>query len=611
MNLLNILQTFLLLLAATQFLIQFPLSVALTINLLIFVVLAIRYYTYYKETCNRSVAEILLQLTFLYLVYGGIALAIAASTKTPELGLLLSHGLLSYIIKIPRNTHFTFPRKLVFSIMFISIVWLLSVFIRLQGTILPITTNIDGLAHLIVIKEFFHNGTFSLDLTQVNNAFTVSSYFPLFHIVFGPLMSSIPLGSQVILYNIVDLAFPLLTAITFYVIARSKGNTIALLLAVVHILMFERVAAYSSYFLLPQTFISFLGAVLLLSLICKQYISRWMVIFYPILLISGHFLVGSIWTLIFLFFWFFSRNYVSKKLLLLLLGASLYVTITSLIFETSLLGNFRDIIPDFEARIHEIAILTPTQLYNSLLQMVGVGSVLVLLYLFYSIFSKQKWDILLSISMLFTVILIVVQVPYSGKFLLILHYLLLIIIWRIFSNFIHKTSSNWWKGLVVLFTACAFIPLYMVSTSEYKSTLKQKSTVGAYTYNELEAIKQLQTLEKGVIVSDPLSMTIFEANTKHTTLGGVYTNIPTRIHVWKNLNESAYPKTRSYNVNYYVITNRTIEWLQQDESFINKYANEIWQIRDDSLLDCNQYRMLGTIYYNSSTVCIILANPHQ
>lgn len=570
---------------------------------------------FYLTIVGRGVVEWLLLLSTTYIVLGLTTTLLHALGLNATLSFSIAYSLVSLLIGAyyyyRQHEHHLVEAKTLslpispVDISLLLVAFFLSLYIHYNGIPFFTTLNTDALAHITAIKEIFSNGHFSWDLRQVSSTFTVVSYLPIFHLIFGPLLS-VNQALSVPLYNMLDILFVGISGLFIYNSLAPHNRYSALVFVILHFFAFERIAAYTSHFLLPQTLCAFIGIVLIINLIYKSHISWWMALFTPLLLIGLHFLIGTVATLLFFFILFFRKEFIPTFLPKLLQIAAFYFLCMVILTGTNYITYFKGLIPDFEARVNELAVLDIPSFIATLLQMYGVWCFLIPTSLLITLFSKNRIGILISIALTVASITILVQVPYSGKLLLYIHYLsILLITWTL--DFLHAEKLPQFVKYtsIVLLIASMVTPLY-ISSSLYKNTLRQDNYYGLITTSEIELQNDLSKLEAGTIISDPLSMSIFEATTQHSTLGGVYTAVEDRKEVWNTLNLSPNKGNFANKKNkYLVITYRTKTWQKQEINFISKFSNEIWEVPEYTALVCSDYSKLGTILVTKEDACIV------
>jgi len=581
--------------------------------LTVFVFPGISYTWNYILTRNKGHIEYLFFLILLYLALGLLTYItnllfpnylLNVSLVYTGIGMILFSSYMFFQMKQEHkhvSSLFTIPLA---DLAIITLAFLVAAFIHYINVPLTTTLNTDALAHITAMKEIFTNGSLSFDLRQISSSFTVISYLPIFHIIFGPLLG-VQQQLSIVLYNSLDILFVGISGLLIYLSIAPHNRYSALLFVILHFFAFERIAAYTSLFLLPQTLCALLGIILLLNLVYKSHISMLMVILFPLLLLSVHFLIGALAAVLFYFILFFRKEFIPHFLPKILQIASFYFLIMVMLSGTSYLTYFKTVIPDYEARLNELVILDIFSFLATLIQMFGGLIILLPISLLMTLFSNNRIGVLLSIALSVVSITILVQVPYSGKLLLFFHYLTIFqMVWCLDSlkllavpKFIQNVSC------IMLIVSLA--PILVISTNLFKNTLLQNNYSGVATREEITYSQEINLLPKGTLFSDPLSMSIFEATTKHNSPGGVYTSVDKRILIWQSLKGTTSKVLLPTVANrYLVVTYRTLEWQRQQAEFVSKFANEIWEVPQNYNLVCDKYSHLGVLVIGKEDLCV-------
>ena len=69
------------------------------------------------------------------------------------------------------------------------------------------TLNTDALHHLTAMKEIFRNNNHGFLLTDINPTFTLATYLPIFHYIFGLPIAIAKLSGSIISYTVIEKTF--------------------------------------------------------------------------------------------------------------------------------------------------------------------------------------------------------------------------------------------------------------------------------------------------------------------------------------------------------------------------------------------------------------------
>ncbi len=578
--------------------------------------------SYYGPFIKKNLVELTLYILFIYLFLGIAVYIVNLFVFNVPISYVVTYILFSFfslirmLLKNPEKVDEEDEKKAVkhkdiwVDSCLLALVFVISRYVYYAQVPVWSTLNTDALTHLIAMKEIFVNHVFSLNLPEISNAFTVTSYLPNFHILFGPVLMSLGNTMSAQLYNFLEMAIVFISTFALYTIVSSKGYRFAgLLLAVMNLLVFERIAAYTSLFLLPQTLTAFLAELLLLSLLFKEKLSLWTYIFYALLLVTSHFPIGTLGLGICFAFFLLSTEYVSLSLVKFMQIIILYMAISVGLFGTTYLQYFSAIIPDFQARVSELVLLDFNLFLSTLLQMFGLGIGILAFLILISFFVKDKALLIFSTILLVLITIILLQIPYSGKLLVYVHYIgitfIAVGVMRI-EKYVRNRFVMW---LVIVLVAGGMLFPLLAASDQFKRTLYQDNYFGLITRPEKDILGFIESLPEGKIISDPLSMTIFESQTKHRSLGGIYTSIPLRTAVWNVLNKKIAVTSSASNDKpiYVLVTTRTVYWAKQDEAFIQGYANQIWNVPTDDIWNCSEFTHLGAVIYSTNKGCVYLS----
>jgi len=443
--------------------------------------------------------------------------------------------------------------------------------------------NFDSLTHNIAIKEIFINKRYSINLKEISNSFTILTYLPIFHYIFGPTILFSGLSNTGISFKMLELLFFLLSSFIVYILIRNYTNKyIALISTCFHIFLFERVTGYTSFFLLPQTLSAIYSFVLIVYILTRSKISYLLVIFNLIVTVLTHFFIGPIVSLLIIFF-FVTKDISTKSAMLknILILFALILMFVTLFYKFDFSFLYEIIFKDYEVRKPEFIILNIEQNIKIFFDLLGFFVLLIIFNLFFVLFKKSYNWFYVNFLILTIVFLVTSNFPYATKMFVILHYLLIISISLLLKDTITKKYQ---LIIILLFNIVAFVFILWNNLNEYKKTIHYNGTYTVITNYDLLAINYLKD-KNGLIISDPLTISIIESTTKLKSNGGIFSEPESRTLIWEFFNgeigldefkKSVSPRDEKLDI-YLVYNSRTKKWKDLDKDYIKGYTNIIWK----------------------------------
>lgn len=498
-------------------------------------------------------------------------------------------------------------KSILLSLLYLLVLFIFSKLIFWQGIPKYTTLNTDSLTHIVAMKEIFINGKLSLNLKEISNSFTVFSYFPLFHIILGPVILSNGVLNTINIYTILEAYFSLISAIVIFFLFRKESVFSGLLLATLHLLMFENISAFTSMFLLPQTFVALLFLIILKSILDDE-ITLDLLIFACFILFITHFFIGGVASLILFTMFILKKSSIPKYISFLLSLFSFLFLLSTILEKLSFFIFYRELFEDFSVRSAEFVIFDNFSYLVLNFQTLGFLIVPILLIVLFRHLLWKKDILIVSSFLLILSGMILADFPYASKFLLLIHYLIIFILADGLKYIIQINPK--WKFFVLIILNIALLFTFTISTHEYKSIFLHDNMYELVNVSDYKLAEEFQDLKDSYIISDPLTMTIMEAQTNGKTLGGIYTKEEYRIQVWKFLNNVINDQELIESLNlkrgdaYLVINSRAVDWRDKDEEFINSYTNLVWRPSQDFNFVCSENFNDASLVYKSDFGCI-------
>jgi hypothetical protein len=414
--------------------------------------------------------------------------------------------------------------KEIISALIPAIIYALFVFIFIRQ--LNSVVALDYLQHLSVPNKIFHNGLLCILPGQCSNLFLQHGYTTFYHIIFGSFTTF--LGTDPIkAFYVLDIIFPLVVSIPIYMIfKKTTRSTLWSQLGTLLSLLTFVMGGYDFVFFIPQTF-----ALYLFILILKErYLPLWKLLLITPLLISTHFIIGTILTG---YLWF--RYLVIEKLktnkeknvfLLLLLLSVIFFTLAN-ISGFSMEKLFQ------QDAVEIIGSLTNAYYPNNIqvyIQNLGAGWLILPISFIYLLFEKRKSEQMLALFSFITfgLIFYFLAPTYANKFAIgIGFFASLIIIQYLWSLGFKPVFKLFLFGTLIFVWSLNFY----VQRQKYLGFYTQENgTVSAIVKKDMEIVKYIKenNLTNEYIVSDPYTQLIVASLGNIDTAHAQYMNLETR-----------------------------------------------------------------------------------
>jgi hypothetical protein len=469
--------------------------------------------------------------------------------------------------------------------------------------------NIDTFHHLTAIKEIYFNNNLGLLLTNINETFTLATYLPFFHYIFGVPLSTGELIDTVLLYRILEIMFTLTSSLVVYhgINALTKSKPLSIFAAILHIFAFESFGAYTTHFLLPQTLTGLMSFSLIIYVLKTEKINRALLEIGLILLGLNHFFIGIfavLAVLIILFIRKFHKSVIS--IVSISIAVSILLFIGADLLSLSVLDGVGQIFTDLAERKSELTNLGTIDILNVFFRSFGLVSIIILIQLFLSPFAKSWKYKAIGLLLIFTMAIISIEFPYGNKLLILVHYFSIIFMSIGFANI--NVFYKWRSLILIAIIAVGLSFGLQANTQRFKYIFTgEYGHIHLMDYEYLIAediLVQKNTDERILVISDPLTMHMIEPISDVKTTGGLFSQIDKTKEVWNilNANIEVYEKEidkRSDSIYvselpqesdlsfidefdgvFVIITPRTLLWLNEEEEFIEGYGNQIWRVGD-------------------------------
>lgn len=401
------------------------------------------------------------------------------------------------------------------------------IFIRQKDSIVAL----DYLQHLTVPNKMFHNGLLCVLPGQCSNLFLQHGYSTFYHIIFGNMAAF--LGTDPIkTFYVLDIIFPLVASIPIYMIFKKvTRSTLWSQLGVLLTLLTFVMGGYDFVFFIPQT----LALYLFLLALGEKKLKVSQLIFLSLLLMSVHFIIGTLFAGYLCFRFLVVKNLNSKKEKFVFLAL---LTLSIFFFILANIAGF-----SVEKLIQEDAVETIGSLTNAYyprniyvyMRNLGAGWLLLLITYIGTLLGKRKDELTLSLFsfLAFGTVFYFAAPTYANKFaigvgffasLLIIKY-----IWSLGFKPIIKIS--FFIGLTLTWGLN-----FYVQYSRYLTFYAQEDgTVSAIVQEDEAIIEYIQenNLTDTFIISDPYTQLIIASFGNIDTANAQYMRLETR----KNLIE--------------------------------------------------------------------------
>jgi hypothetical protein len=399
---------------------------------------------------------------------------------------------------------------------------------------------LDYLQHITVTNRIFNDGILCLLPGQCSNLFLQHGYTTFYHIILGNFSTFI--GSNPITFYLLDIIFPLVASIPIYLkLKKITKSTLWSQLGVLLTLLTFVMGGYDFVFFIPQTFALYL---LILTLGEKK-LTLSQLILISLLLISTHFIIGTLFAGYLWFRFLIIENLKTNKektILLLLLALSV------LFFCLANIAGF-SVEKLFQSDALEVVGSATNAYYpnniSTYIQNLGAGWLLVLLSYLSVLMQKRKSneDIALLSFIIFGIIFYFLAPTYANKFAIGLSFFATILIIKYLWKLGFKPMMK-----VVLFGFLIIIwgLNYFVQYNRYLTFYTQEDgTVSAITKEDEAIIEYLKEndLTDRFIISDPYTQLIVAAFGNVDTVNAQYMPLETRKNFIEYLKN---PSVRTY-----------------------------------------------------------------
>jgi hypothetical protein len=400
---------------------------------------------------------------------------------------------------------------------------------------------LDYLQHLTVPNKMFNDGILCILPGQCSNLFLQHGYTTFYHLVFGNLSTFIGTNSIKTFYML-DIVFPLVVSIPIYlklkeITKSTPWSQLGVLLALLTFVM----GGYDFVFFIPQTFALYL---LILALREKE-LKLPQLFFISILLVSTHFIIGTVFAGYLWFRFLIIRNLKTRKektvfLLLLLLSVIFFCLANIAGFSTEKLLQ--------EEAVKVIGSLTNAYYPSNLtvyIQNLGAGWLLVIVAYFSVLINRKRdvEDLSLLSFITFGISFYFLAPTYANKFAIGLGFFVTILIIKYLWKLGFKPAMK-----IVLFML--LIPIwglnYFVQYSRYLTFYTQEDGTASAIVKEDEAIIEYLTennLTDRFIVSDPYTQIIIASLGNIDTVNAQYMPLETRENLLRYLEN---PSAQTY-----------------------------------------------------------------
>ena len=392
---------------------------------------------------------------------------------------------------------------------------------------------LDYLQHLTVPNKIFNNGLLCILPGQCSNLFLQHGYTTFYHVIFGNLSTFI--GTNPIkTFYVLDMVFPLVVSIPIYLkLKEITKSTLWSQLGVLLALLTFVMGGYDFVFFIPQTFALYL---LILTLQEKE-LKPPQLFLISILLISTHFIIGTLFAGYLWFRFLVVKNLKTKKektifLLLLVLSVIFFCLANIAGFSTEKLLQ--------TGAVEVIGSLTNAYYPNNLtvyIQNLGAGWLIVLLaYLSVLLNRKRDMEDLSLLSfMAFGMIFYFLAPTYANKFAIGLGFFSTILIIK----YLWKLG---FRPIIKIVLFMLLIPIwglnYFVQYNRYLTFYTQADGTTSAIVKEDEAIIEYlkeNNLTDKFIVSDPYTQIVIASLGNIDTANAQYMPLETRENLLKYL----------------------------------------------------------------------------
>ncbi len=484
-----------------------------------------------------------------------------------------------------------------------------------RNTPYPLQLNWDIYEH-ITLANLISSGKLSFLTSQISDTFTFNSYSPIFEILLSIPKVLFQRGLLGIYWWLEYWQY-LLTAVASFVLAKKVfgNNRIAFLSAILSSLFFESVAIYSTLFLIPQTLV----ALVTIFVVAQIKELKWpMLVTAAVLILLMHYVIGALCLFVLAVLYLISHFHLPKKIFNLSIIAS--ALLAAVLIFSNLFIHWS--VPGIEEASHFNFQLIQklgfiTDWYGVFLFVFGLlGSLIIV--------KKESLSqkILLSLGL---IILGISLAPFSYflKFYVLGHYFWALIIaagiWFLIGNLSSKL-----KFISIVFLTLILLVTFYKNQLVYKEPLNFKGYETQISYSEIQVGDWLSTQnknDKAIIVSDPATQYILEANSGVNSQGGAYMDLKTRkilesINGYYDLNfmkntllsvKDAVDTRQAFRKTYFVVGGRYFAWQRLPNSQKESTFYNIWSPREITETDqiyIDYYKRIGLkeVYSNKELI---------
>jgi hypothetical protein len=411
------------------------------------------------------------------------------------------------------------------------------IFIRQRDSVIAI----DYLQHLTVPNKIFHNNMLCLLPGNCSNLFLQHGYTTFYHIVFGNLSTF--LGTNPIkTFYILDIIYPLIISIPLFMIFKktTRSNFWSILGVLLSLLTFV-MGGYDFIFFIPQTFALY---IFILAFKEKKLTFSKLIVT-SLLLVSTHFIIGTVLALYLWFRFLVVKNLKSGKektiYLILLLSTVIFFVLLNVA------GFSIEKMLQVEA-VKVVGSLTNAYYphnINIFLQNLGAGWLLVLIAFISLVLQKRKneIDIALFTFITFGTVFYFLAPTYANKFVIGIGFFSSIIIVR----YIRSLSFKPFVKLFVFATLTLIWSFnFYVQYNRYLTFYTQKDGhTSAIVMEDLAIVEYIKenNLSNTFIISDPYTQIIIAALGNIDTANAQYMRLETRNSLYRYLK---FPQTFTY-----------------------------------------------------------------
>jgi hypothetical protein len=167
-------------------------------------------------------------------------------------------------------------------------------------------------------------------------------------------------------------------------------------------------------------------------------------------------------------------------------------------------------------------------------------------------------------------------------------------------------------ALIIMFVLCTLQFSY-TSIERYRSSLANEGYIGylqPYDLETIATINEKYSSNESMLISDPLTMHIYEPLLSLRTPGGIFASDKISNMIWKYLNHKA---TKEEFLNavgkdevLLLFTGRTENWrlITEEQSFL--YQQVVWTPRPALYSNCDYFSYLGDTKESNSVYCLFI-----